>query len=40
MQVKEENIGRAIGSADDFYEVIPGYLDKFKAIKNGAAKED
>ena len=26
MGVQEENLTRAMGSDDDFYEVIPGYL--------------
>ena len=33
LAVKEEILSAAVGTDDDFYEVIPGYLDNVKQWK-------
>ena len=41
MAIREEKLNSAIGSDDDFFEVVPGYLDSFKQaqIKKEQEKE-
>ena len=30
MEVSEEKLDRALGTDNDFYEIIPGYVQKYK----------
>lgn len=33
MEVSEEKLDRAVGSDSDYYEIIPGYVQKFNKEK-------